>query len=172
MRRMRRESFMQLHRNVLFIFLPPIALVLIAAGLTPKPGLYEVTNRMTWQHSPFPDSMQEKPGSGAPHTAQTCVTQSQIDKYNGPKPTADGGCQVTNIQKRPAGMTAVMTCTGSMTGKGTIETTWTDSGHSKSKVHFTGKMKVGPNSKSVEWTIDSQSSFKGPDCGSVKPSDQ
>lgn len=149
-----------------------MTLALVAWAQTPKAGLYEVTNRMTWQQSPFPDAMQEKPGSGAPHTAQTCVTQAQIDRYNGPKPQANGGCQVTNIQKRPSGMTAEMTCTGSMKGKGTIATIWTSSGHSKSKVHFTGEMQIGQNSKTVEWTVDSEANYKGPDCGSVKPSEQ
>lgn len=148
-----------------------MALAVVAGAQAPKAGLYEVTNRMTWQQSPFPEGMQEKPGSGAPHTAQTCVTQAQIDKYNGPRPQANGGCQVTNIQKRQHGMTAEMTCSGSMRGKGTIETVWTNSGHSKSKVHFTGEMKVGANSKTVEWTVDSESNYKGPDCGSVKPSE-
>lgn len=161
---------MRFHRNVLFVCIAGQACALMAWAQTPKAGLYEVTNRMTWQQSAFPDGMQEKPGSDAPHTAQTCVTQSQIDKYNGPKPQANGGCQITNIQKRQHGMTAEMTCTGSMKGKGTVETIWTDSRHSKSKVHFTGEMQIGPNSKAVEWSVDSESSYKGPDCGSVKPS--
>lgn len=163
---------MQRNSGTLSVCFAVSALALTLHAQAPKAGLYEVTNRMTWQQSPFPEGMQDKPGSGAPHTAQTCVTQTQIDKFNGPKPQASGGCQITNIQKRPHGMTADMTCTGSMKGKGTVETTWTDSGHSKSKVHFTGEMQVGPNSKTVEWTVDSDATFKSPDCGSVKPSDQ
>ena len=166
------EISTRLHRNILLVCILTLALAITATAQTPKAGLYEVTNRMTWQHSPFPDGMQEKPGSGAPHTAQTCISQSQIDKYNGPKPQASGTCRISNIQKHNAGMTAVMTCTGSMKGKGTVETLWTDSGHSKTKVHFIGEMQVGPNSKTIEWTIDSESTFKGPDCGSVKQSDQ
>lgn len=161
---------MRIYRKRLFTCASTLAFALLASAQTPKAGLYEVTNRMTWQQSPFPEGMQEKPGSGAPHTAQTCVTQSQINKYNGPRPQANGGCQITNVQKRYSGMTAEMTCTGSMKGKGTIETIWTDSGHSKSKVHFTGQMQIGTNSKTVEWTIHSEARFTGPDCGSVKPS--
>lgn len=144
----------------------------MALAQTPKAGLYEVTNQMTWQQSPFPDGMQIKPGTGGPHKAQTCITQAQIDKYNGPKPQAQGGCQVTNIQKSSKGMTAQMTCTGSMKGKGTLETVWTDPGHSRSKVHFTGEIQMGPQSKTVEWTLESASTYKGPDCGSVKPSEE
>jgi uncharacterized protein DUF3617 len=162
---------MRSQRDIFFVCIPGIIFASMASAQAPKPGLYEVTNRMTWQRSPFPDGMQEKPGGSAPHTAQTCITQAQIDKFNGPKPQASGPCQIGNIQKHHAGMTAEMTCTGSTKGKGTVETVWTDSGHSKSKVHFTGEMQIGPNSKTVEWTIDSESTFKSPDCGSVKPSD-
>ena len=160
------------YRYVLAIGTCTLALAVIASAQrpVPKPGLYEVTNKMTWQQSPFPDDTQEKPGSGAPHTAQTCITQAQIDKYNGPKPEARGGsCQVTNIQKRQSGMTAEMNCGAPMSGKGTIQTRWIDSRHSKSKIHFTGSMHVGKNVKTVEWTIDSESTYKGPDCGTVKP---
>jgi hypothetical protein len=144
-------------------------LALVAWAQTPKAGLYEVTNQMTWQQSPFPDGMQAPPGSAGPHTAQTCVTKAQIEKYNGPKPEAHGGCQISKIQKREGGMIAEISCGAPMTGQGSIETKWTDSGHSKSKIHFTGSMRVGPNTKTVEWTIDSESTYKGPDCGSVKP---
>lgn len=162
---------MRLQRNSLIASACLLAAALIAWAQAPKAGLYEVTSKMSWQQSPFPDGMQAPPGAGGPHTAQTCVTQAQIDKFNGPKPEAHGGCQISNIQKRENGMTAEMTCTGSMKGSGTVETTWTDSGHSKSKVHFTGAMQMGPNSKTVEWTIESESIYKGPDCGSVKPAD-
>jgi hypothetical protein len=161
---------MRLHQNILIAGSCGLALALIAWAQAPKAGLYEVTNRMTWQQSPFPEGMQAPPGSGTPHTANACVTQAQIDKYNGPKPQANGGCQISNIQKLENGMTADMTCTGPMKGKGTVVTTWIDSSHSKSKVHFTGEMQMGPNTKTVEWTVDSEAIYKGPDCGNVKPS--
>jgi hypothetical protein len=160
---------MRFHRNVTIAGTCVLAAALMAWAQSPKAGLYEVTNHMTWQQSPFPEGMQAPAGSGGPHTAQTCVTQAQIDKYNGPKPEARGGCQVSNIQKRANGMTAEISCGAPMTGKGTVDTTWTDSGHSRSKVHFTGSMKMGPNTKPVEWTVDSESVYKGSDCGSVKP---
>lgn len=162
---------MPIQRNILIAGGCMLGALLIvwAQGPTPKPGLYDVTSTMTWQQSPFPEGMQAPAGMGGPHTAQTCVTQAQIDKYNGPKPQANRGCQVTNIQKHDQGMTAELSCSAPMTGKGTVETTWTDSGHSKSKVHFTGSMQMGPNSKTVEWTMETESTYKGPDCGSVKP---
>ena len=148
------------------------ALIALAQHPKPKPGLYQVTNKMTWQQSPFPDDMQAPKGSGASHTAQTCITQAQIDKYNGPKPEAHGGsCQISDIQKRVSGMTAEISCGPPMTGKGTVETRWINSGHSKSKIHFTGSMHVGQNLKTIEWTVDSDSIYKGADCGSVKPAE-
>jgi hypothetical protein len=162
---------MRIHRSAL-ISVPCIigaALIAWAQHPSPKPGLYDVTNKMTWQKSPFPAGMQAPPGSGGPHSSQVCVTQAQIDKYNGPKPDARGGCQVSNIQKHDAGMTAEITCGAPMTGKGTLATNWTDSGHSKSKVHFTGSMKMGEDTKAIEWTVESESTYKGPDCGTVKP---
>jgi len=162
---------MQVHRKILIAGAGALALALIALAQSPapKPGLYEVTSKMTWQQSPFPEGMPAPPGTGGPHTAQTCVTQAQIDKYNGPKPQANRGCQISNIQKNDNGMSAEITCGAPMAGKGTVETTWTDPGHSKSKVHFTGSMQMGPNSKTIEWTVEAESTYKGPDCGSVKP---
>lgn len=165
-----RRIVLRIPRNILIAVSCASVAALVLWAQTPKSGLYEVTNRMIWQRSPFPDEMQAPPGSGSPHTAQTCITQAQIDKYNGPKPEAGGGCQVSNIRKREGGMSAEITCTGSTKGKGTIKTTWGDSTHSSSRVHFIGEMQVGQNSKTVEWTIESESIYKGPDCGSVKPS--
>ena len=160
---------MRLYRPV-FIAIPCIiGAALFAWAQNPKSGLYEVSSKMTWQKSPFPPGMQDPRGSGS-HSTEVCVSQDQIDKYNGPKPQAQGGsCHVDNIQKNAHGMTADLTCGAPMTGKGTVQTTWTDSGHSRSKVHFTGSMHMGPNIKEIEWTVESESTFKGPDCGSVKP---
>jgi hypothetical protein len=56
-----------------------------------------------------------------------------------------------------------------MAGKGTVESSWTDSDHSTSKVHFTGSMQMGPNATPVEYTIVANSVYKGADCGNVKP---
>jgi hypothetical protein len=93
-----------------------------------------------------------------------------IDKYGGPSPApARGDCQVTNVAMSPTGMTAAMACTGQMTGSGTVEATWPDATSSQTKVHFTGTMQMGPRSAPVEWTMKATSSYKGADCGSVRP---
>jgi hypothetical protein len=135
----------------------------------PKAGLYDVTSRMTWQKSPFPPGMQSAPGAEQPHTRPACVSQEQIDKYNGPKPQGGGGCQVTNIRKQPNGLTAELSCGAPITGKGTVKTIWIDSGHSKTTVHFTGSMKIGEDTKPVEWTLESESRYQASDCGKLKP---
>ena len=138
-----------------------------------KPGLWEVTSTMTFQQSPLPPGMQAPPGSpfsGAAHTTQVCVTQAMIDKFGGPSPAPQrGDCQVSNVSIKPTGMTAAIACTGQMAGNGTVETTFVDPNSGQTKVHFTGTMQMGPRSAPVEWTMQSNSSYKGADCGSVKP---
>jgi hypothetical protein len=140
-----------------------------------KAGLWELTTSQTWQQSPLPPGMGgAAPGAaGSPfapstHTTRVCFTREQIDKYGAIVPQSRG-CQVTNIVKKANSMTADMVCTGSMSGKGTIESSWTDSEHAKGKVHFVGSMHIGPNTMPVEWTTESSSVFKGADCGDVKP---
>jgi hypothetical protein len=139
-----------------------------------KPGLWEVTTTMTWQQTPFPPGMTMPPAAaaafgGAPHTTQYCLTQAMIDKYGAPMPESRGRCQVANVQKTGNGMTADWICTGAMSGKGTIESHWSNDGTSKGKVHFVGSMQAGPNPMPIEWTSESSSVYKGADCGSVKP---
>lgn len=164
---------MHIHRGVFAAGVCLSVLGLFAWAQTRKAGLWEVTSNMTWQQSPFPAGMGPGGGSpafgGGPHTTQICVTQEQIDKYGTVPPQTRGDCQVTNIVKKANGMSADMVCTGHMGGKGTLEASWTDDSHSTSKMHFTGTMQMGPNSTPVEWTVESSSVFKGPDCGSVKP---
>jgi hypothetical protein len=138
-----------------------------------KPGLWETTTTMTWQQSPLPPGMQAPPNSpfnGAPHTTQVCVTQAMIDKYGAPVPgSSRGNCQITNVSLKLTGMTATMVCSGQFSGSGTVESNWTMPDHAKGKVHFTGTMTMGPNSRPIEWTSESESVYKGPDCGSVQP---
>jgi len=140
---------------------------------TRKPGLWEITSSMTWQQSPLPPGMQAPAGSpfgGGPHTSQVCLTQAMIDKYGAPVPgTSRGNSQVTNVSLHLTGMTATMVCSGQMNGTGTMESNWPIPDHAKGKVHFTGTLTMGPNTKPVEWTTESESVYKGPDCGSVKP---
>ena len=139
-----------------------------------KPGLYDVTTTMTWQKSPLPPNMPSTPPnspfSGAPRHSQVCVTQAAIDKWGGPAPQTRGGdCQPSGINKTAARLTATISCTGQMSGTGTVEVSWTGDGSGTSKIHFTGTMTAGPRSVPIEWTMNSSSTYKGADCGDVKP---
>jgi hypothetical protein len=150
-----------------------LAAVLLIAQQGRKPGLYETTSTMTWQQSPMPAGMHmpaNSPFGGGPHTSQVCVTQEMIDRYGGPMPQSRGECQVKNMVRSATGMTADYVCTGQMSGTGKLEANWSEAGEAHSKLHFTGNMSMGQHgSKPVEWTIESNSTYKGADCGSVKP---
>ncbi len=138
-----------------------------------KPGLWEMTANMTWQKSPLPPGITlppsiKSPFSGTTTTTQVCLTQAMIDKYGAPV-SQDPNCQFTNVMMKANSMTSVMVCSGKMNGMGTVESSWTDGNHANGKVHFSGTMQSGPNATPVEWTGISTSTYKGPDCGSVKP---
>ena len=139
-----------------------------------KPGLWEMTATMTWQKSPLPPGMILPPGmkspfSGSTNTTMVCLTQAMIDKYGAPVPSTQRDCQITNVVLNTSSMTATMVCTGKMNGTATMESSWASGDTAQGKMHFTGTMQSGPNSMPVEWTVDSTSVYKGPDCGSVQP---
>jgi Protein of unknown function (DUF3617) len=151
-----------------------VSALLLLAQSDRKPGLYETTSNMTWQQSPLPPGMQmpagaNSPFGGGPHTSQVCVTQQMIDRYGGPMPQSHGDCQAKNMTRSATGMSGEWVCTGHMNGTGKFESTWTPSGESHTKVHFTGTMQMGQRSAPVEWTMESTSTYKGADCGSVQP---
>jgi hypothetical protein len=132
-----------------------------------RAGLWEITTSMTFQQSPFPSGMNPM---GGPHTTQICVTQAQVDKYNGlPPQNQRGSCQLADMAKTIDGFKATIICTGNMDTKGTVEAHYTDDGHGKSTMHMVGTMHMGPNAAPVEMTSVSESTYKGADCGSVKP---
>jgi hypothetical protein len=161
-----------------------LLLTVIASAQGRKPGLWEMTSTMNMQGMPqAPQPPAEVNGHpvpqmgggapfGGPHTSQVCVTQAQLDKYhaivglNGPQ---QHDCQITNIVPTANGMTGEMVCTGRMTGKGTVQSSWSDSEHASGTIHFTGTVQMGPNTKPIEWTNKITSVFKSADCGSVKP---
>ena len=138
----------------------------VLTAQSPKAGLWEVTTTMTWQQSPFPQGMNPM---GGPKTYQVCVTQDEIDKYGTVPPQTHGDCQITDVTKKANGMSASLVCTGSMTGQGTVDATWTADASSTSNIHFTGSMQMGPHPSPIEWTINASSTYKSADCGSVKP---
>jgi len=136
---------------------------------TRKAGLWEMTTTMTWQKSPFIAGTVGGPAMGGTHTTQVCLTQEMIDKYGALLPQSRGQCRVANKVMKPGGLNADWVCTGRMSGKGDLDSLWTDLEHSKSTVHFVGTFLVGSEEKPIEWTTESTAAFKSADCGSVKP---
>jgi hypothetical protein len=138
-----------------------------------KPGLWEMTSNMTWQKSPLPPGVTMPPGmksafSGSTTTTQVCLTQALIDKYGSPV-SQSKDCKIINISMHATSMTADMVCSGRMNGKGELESSWAWGNVAKGKMHFAGTMQTGQKSMPVEWTVSSTSTYKGPECGSVKP---
>ncbi|MGA9070728.1 MAG: DUF3617 family protein [Terracidiphilus sp.] len=156
-----------------------------------KAGLWETTTTMNMagmqmpqmpQNIQLPPGVQLPPGmrmpsagGGSPfgtHTSQVCVTQEMIDKYGGPTanpPSRNSACKMTNISIKANGMTATMACTGQLNATGDVQSTWTDGNTTHTTVHLKGTMQRGQNSMPVDMTMQSDSVYKGPDCGSVQP---
>jgi hypothetical protein len=153
----------KLVRILVFCFIA--AAVIQAKAQTRKAGLWELTTTQTYQQSPFPAGAAP---SGAPRTTEVCLTQQQIDRYGAIVPQIRG-CQITNVVKKPGGMTAEMTCTGFMNGKAVMESSSDDGIHATGKIHFVGSVGTGSNAKPAEWSTASTAIFKSADCGDVKP---
>jgi hypothetical protein len=139
--------------------------------LKQKPGLWEVTSTMSMAGMPnMPAGSPHMAPPFAPHTTQVCVTQAMIDKYGGPNPQMPhGDCKVTDVVQKPNGMTAKIACTGQMNATGTVESSWTDPNMTHTTVHLTGSMAMGQMNHPIDMTMKADSTYKGPDCGSVKP---
>ena len=143
---------------------------IFASGGTRKAGLWELTTTITWQQSPSMTGAGRVPAKGETRTTQVCLTQEMIDKYGALLPQSRGQCTIANKVMKPGGMTADWVCTGTMRGKGALESTWSDLEHATGRVHFVGTILVGSERKPIEWTNESVSVFKSSDCAGVKPS--
>ncbi len=142
-------------------------LTFAASSETRKAGLWELTTTMTWQRSPSaPGAEPAKAGS---HSSQVCLTQEMIDKYGALLPQSRGQCHIENKVMKPGGLTADYVCSGTMTGTGLLESNWSDTEHSSSKVHFVGTFQMGSQPKPIEWTTRSTAVFKSASCGNITP---
>jgi hypothetical protein len=160
-----------------------MAAVSAGAQAKPKAGLWEYSTQMTMggQQRPqmpqlppgvqLPAGMNMPQGMGGPIVTQVCLTQAMIDKYGAPYSNPQhGNCQVTDVSVTASGMTAKIACTGNMNATGTITSTWSNGGNTTtSTMHMTGTMIAGGNSRPIDMTSQTTSTYKGPDCGSVKP---
>lgn len=150
------------------------AAVLSWAQAVRKPGLWEMTSTTIWQKTPLPPGMTMPQGAANPfapstRTTQVCLTQEMVSKFGAPIPTPEQSCTISNLVVKTTSMSAEMTCTGRMNITATMESSWPDGNTAKGKVHFTGTMPMGANATPIEFTVESTSTYKGPDCGSVKP---
>ena len=139
-----------------------------------KPGLWEVTATMNMAGMPqmpaMPAGAPQMASPFAPHTSQVCVTQAMIDKYGGPNPQPPhGDCKMSDVVMKSDGMTGKITCTGQMNVTGTVESTWPDPNTTHTTLHMTGSMQMGQMSHPIDMTMKADSTYKGPDCGNVKP---
>lgn len=138
-------------------------------GGTRKPGLWELTTVMTWQSPPsLPGAAAERLRGGT-HTNQVCLTQEMIERYGALLPQSRAQCKVSNKVIKPGSITGDYVCTGMMSGKGALESTWSDPEHATGTVHFIGTFQVGADVEPIEWTTTSTSVFKSSDCGTVRP---
>ncbi|HEY0784419.1 MAG TPA: DUF3617 family protein [Acidobacteriaceae bacterium] len=150
------------------IALTCICCCLAALAQTRKAGLWELTTTMTYHQSSSPSA----PPAPRPHVTNICVTQEELDRYGAIVPRMPG-CQVTSVVKKPGGMTGEMVCSGSLSGKATLESAaieGSDGTRAKGSIHFSGTMGNGASVRPVEWTTSTTSVFKGADCGDIKTS--
>lgn len=136
---------------------------------TRRAGLWEISTTMTWQQSPFAPGAASGIAEGGKHTRQVCLTQEMIDNYGALLPQSHGECRIENKVMRLGGITANWVCAGKITGKGDLETNWTDLEHATGKLHFSGIFKGGTDTFPIEWTTESSSVFKSENCGATKP---
>ena len=144
---------------------------LAATAQDRKPGLYEMTIT-TATVSPERKSSRSQ-GAHPVRTIQACLSQQMLDRYGAIVPEYLANvCQLTNVVKSAQGMTADMVCSGHLNGKGTIAVNWIDNEHSKGKIHFSGTMRPGEDAFKIEWNTDTTATYKGPDCGELRPTPQ
>lgn len=141
----------------------------IASAGSREAGLWEMTSTTTWQKAPSSSGPDGNPMKGGTHTTQVCLTQEMIDKFGALLPHSRGQCTISNKVIAPGTVSADYVCSGSMSGKGALQSTWSDNEHEKGSIHFVGTMQVGSESQPIEWTTESTTVFKSADCGGIKP---
>jgi hypothetical protein len=144
------------------LFLCFFVAMLAAGAQDRKPGLYELTLNTT--------TVSPNPSVSGTRVTQVCLTQEMIDKYGAIVPqNLSNICQIVNVVKKSGGMTADISCAGTLSGKGTLEVNWTDSEHTKGKINFSGSMHPGDKEIKIEWSAVTSSAYKAPDCSALKP---
>ena len=132
-----------------------------------KAGTWEITTTMTWQKAPpVRSGTPGGPPAAGTHTHEFCLTQAMVDA-GALLPQSRGECHIQNKVIKPGSLTAKYVCTGKMKGMGNVETTIPDPEHVNGSIHFVGTLDVGTHPQPIEWTMVSNSVFKGDQCANT-----
>lgn len=157
------EDFVKTARVGLTLGLCAVAFVAQARRQARKAGLWEITTTVS-----LSGMRNMNMGPWGPDTI--CVPQAMIDKYGGPYENADQGqCALTNVVLTARGMTAKLTCPQTSLTTGTAQTTFVDANTTKTTIQMTTYYPIDHNEAPLNTTIQTTATYKGPDCGSVKP---
>lgn len=166
-----------------YFVLSSLAVVAIAAApITAiashgKAGLWSVTTQMSGMPQMqmpqmTPEQMQQMQAMGVqmPHmhahgmTTQYCMTEAEVNS-DGPPPSMQKECKVSNMKVTGHSMSADMTCSGHMQGNGHMSVTY------DSPEHYSGTMTFAGSAEGHMTNVTN--TFEGhwvsADCGSVKP---
>jgi hypothetical protein len=148
--------------NLCFLLVCQVTVTIGGGAQERKSGLYELTLTTT--------TVSPSPSTYPPRVSQVCLTQEMIDKYGAIVPDdVTKVCKLDNVVKKAGGMKSDFICSGSLVGKGTLEVNWSDSEHAKGVLHFSGTMRPGDKEIKIEWSAVTNSAYRGPDCGELKP---
>lgn len=140
-----------------------------------KAGLWSVTTQIGGmpQQMPHmtPEQMQQMQAMGVqmphmgPHgmTTQYCMTAAEVNSDAPPSMQKD--CKISNMHTDGHTMSADMTCTGRMQGKGHMTVTYDNPEHYAGKVVFAGSAE----GQTTDVTDTFEGKWVSADCGSVKP---
>ncbi len=128
-----------------------------------RAGLWEITTTLT-----LSGMRQANLGPWGPDTI--CVPRAMIDKYGGPYENAEQGqCLLTNVVLTAKGMIAKLTCPAQTMTIGTVQTTFVNANTTKTTIQMSQTFMADHLPEMLYTTVNTTATYKGPDCGSVKP---
>lgn len=137
-----------------------------------KAGLWIISTNTRIQQpgeSPGNFSAGHQGASQEPAGVPVCLTQDVVDKFGVILPPSLRDCELSNVVQGADSFHADMMCKGSYNGVGSIESTWTDADHVAGKVRFVSRTGEAGNGRQMTWTQESTATFRGSNCGDVKP---
>jgi hypothetical protein len=158
-------------------WLSTVALVLVLPGAAfaahGKAGLWNISTTMSMAMPQMPPealaqmkAMGMSMPSGRTFTSQICMTEADV---NADKPPSMGNdnmnCKWTNMHVTGSGMTGDLICSGQMTGKGSMQVSYTGNTHYSGQYSFTGSVEGHQQNMKSSFTGD----WVKADCGAVKP---